>query len=107
MATHTSILAWKIAWTEEPGGPQSMESQGVRHDWVTGHTYTHECLDPNEQSNVLVIFNIPKLRCQKKVTRLDSLVLSKEGTESAAEGRAKAGSSNGYASYFSSEIKPK
>ena len=27
MATHSSILAWKIPWTEEPGGLQSMESQ--------------------------------------------------------------------------------
>ena len=27
MATHSSILAWKIPWTEEPGGPQSMGSQ--------------------------------------------------------------------------------
>ena len=27
MATHSSILAWEILWTEEPGGPQSMESQ--------------------------------------------------------------------------------
>ena len=26
VATHSSILAWKIPWTEEPGGPQSMES---------------------------------------------------------------------------------
>ena len=32
MATHSSILAWRIAWTEEPGGPQSMGSQRVRHD---------------------------------------------------------------------------
>ena len=32
MATHSSILAWKISWTEEPGGLQSMESQRVRHD---------------------------------------------------------------------------
>ena len=32
---HSSILAWRIPWTEEPGGLQSMGSQGVRHDWVT------------------------------------------------------------------------
>ena len=32
MATHSSTLAWKIPWTEEPGGPQSMESQRVGHD---------------------------------------------------------------------------
>ena len=32
MATHSSILALRIPWTEEPGGPQSMGSQRVRHD---------------------------------------------------------------------------
>ena len=32
MATHSSILAWKIPWTEEPDGLQSMGSQRVRHD---------------------------------------------------------------------------
>ena len=33
MATHSSIPAWRIPRTEEPGGPQSMESQRVGHDW--------------------------------------------------------------------------
>ena len=32
MATHSSILAWKISWTEEPGGLQSMGPQRVGHD---------------------------------------------------------------------------
>ena len=32
MATHSSILAWRIPWTEEPGGLQSMGSQRVGHD---------------------------------------------------------------------------
>ena len=32
MATHSTILAWRIPWTEEPGGLQSMGSQRVRHD---------------------------------------------------------------------------
>ena len=32
MATHSSILAWRIPWIEEPGGLQSMGSQRVRHD---------------------------------------------------------------------------
>ena len=32
MATHSSILAWRIPWTEEPGGLQSMGSHRVRHD---------------------------------------------------------------------------
>ena len=33
VATHSSVLAWKMPWTEEPGGLQSMVSQKVRHDW--------------------------------------------------------------------------
>ena len=32
MATHSSILAWRIPWTEEPGGLQSIESQRIGHD---------------------------------------------------------------------------
>ena len=35
MATHSSTLAWKIPWTEEPGRLQSMGSQRIGHDWVT------------------------------------------------------------------------
>ena len=35
MATHSSILAWRIPWTEEPGGLQSMGLQRVGHAWVT------------------------------------------------------------------------
>ena len=35
MAPHSSTLAWKIPWTEEPGGLQSMGSLRVRHDWAT------------------------------------------------------------------------
>ena len=35
LATHSSILAWRTPWTEEPGGLQSMGSQRVGHDWVS------------------------------------------------------------------------
>ena len=38
MATHPSILAWKIPWTEEPGRLQSMGSQRMGHDWGTEHS---------------------------------------------------------------------
>ena len=38
MATHSSILAWRIPWTEKPGGLQSMGSQRVRHNLTTEHT---------------------------------------------------------------------
>ena len=40
MATHSSILAWEIPWTEEPGGLQSMQLQRVGHDWI-GWAHTH------------------------------------------------------------------
>ena len=40
MATHSTILAWRIPWTEEPGGLQSTGSQRVGHDWVTLLLYT-------------------------------------------------------------------
>ena len=39
MVTHSSILAWRIPWTEEPGGLQSMGPQRIRHNWVT-NTFT-------------------------------------------------------------------
>ena len=35
MATHSSTTAWKIPWTEEPGGLQSMRSIRIGHDWAT------------------------------------------------------------------------
>ena len=44
MALHSSTLAWKIPWMEEPGRLQSMGLLGVRHDWATSlslFTFTH------------------------------------------------------------------
>jgi len=40
MEIHSNILAWKIPWTEEPGGLQSMGPQRTGHDWVINHTLT-------------------------------------------------------------------
>ena len=37
MATHSNILAWRIPWTEEPGGLKCMGLQRVRPDWVTNN----------------------------------------------------------------------
>ena len=43
MTTHSDSLAWRIPWTEEPGGLQSMGLQRVRHDWSNlARTCTHE-----------------------------------------------------------------
>ena len=44
MATDSSILAWEIPWTEEPGGLQSMGSQKAGHDWVK-HSIAYIYLD--------------------------------------------------------------
>ena len=41
MKTHSSILAWKIPWTEESGRLQSMGSQSLRHNSVTEHACIH------------------------------------------------------------------
>ena len=41
MATHSSVLAWRIPQTEEPGGFQSMGSQRVRHNYNTMSIYIH------------------------------------------------------------------
>ena len=45
MATHSSILAWRMPWTEEPGGLQSMGLEKVRHDWTT-NAHTHGSFIP-------------------------------------------------------------
>ena len=45
MAAHSRTLAWKISWTEEPGGLQSMGSQRARHDWATNtHSVLHQAI---------------------------------------------------------------
>ena len=41
MATHSSILAWRILWTEDPGGLQSMELQRYGNDWETNSFTFH------------------------------------------------------------------
>ena len=41
MATHSSIFAWEIPWTEEPGGLQSWGSKRVRHSLATEHGTAH------------------------------------------------------------------
>ena len=47
MATHSSILAWRSQWTEEPDGLQSIGSQRVGHDWAT-NTFTLQDRGPCE-----------------------------------------------------------
>ena len=44
MGTHSSTLAWKIRWTEEPGRLQSMGSLRVRHNWATSLSLSLSCI---------------------------------------------------------------
>ena len=48
METHSSIFTWKISWTEEAGGLQSMGLQRIRHDWAQ---QTLEC-KPHRTKNI-------------------------------------------------------
>ena len=41
MAIHSSILAWEIPWTEEPGGLHFMGLQRIRHNLAAEHTHMH------------------------------------------------------------------
>ena len=62
VAPHSSILAWKIPWTEEPRGLQSMGLQRVGHDGRTDrytHTHTH--------TQILVIFKVSRSEQQPRL----------------------------------------
>ena len=48
VATHSSVLAWEIPWTEEPGGLESTGSQRVGHDYVTEHAH-NLCMDQQDE----------------------------------------------------------
>ena len=52
-ATHSSILAWRIPWTEEPGGLQSMGSQRVRHKRATREGWGVVCVQGSGRRAVL------------------------------------------------------
>ena len=57
-ATHSSILAWRIPWTEKPVRLQSMGSQRVGHDWVTSLHFTHWVQDfPSGSDGKASVYN--------------------------------------------------
>ena len=57
-ATHSSILAWKIPWTEEHGRLQSMGSQRVRHDWATSLSFLAQRVEEISDSLAIWYSNI-------------------------------------------------
>ena len=52
MATHSSTLAWKIPWTEEPDGLQSMGLQSIGHDWTTSLSFQSVLVTINKKSGM-------------------------------------------------------
>ena len=56
MATHSSILAWEIPWTEEPGGLQSVKSQSVRYDLATKQQICPISLQPDTPPHTHPVF---------------------------------------------------
>ena len=67
MATHSSTLAWKIPWTEEPGRLQSMGSQRLGHKWVTLLTHTK-----NRDNAHLLHFNMLMIIHNTEGTKLNT-----------------------------------
>ena len=69
MATHSSIRAWRIPWTEEPGGLQSTGSQRVGYNWATNtHTQYSNCIINTSPSSIaLLSHSTPKrINCSCK-----------------------------------------
>ena len=73
MAIHSSILAWRIPWTEEPGGLQSMGLQRVGHDWSNlAHTHAHThiicvCVYMGGTATTIQAFWLPDERFTSKI----------------------------------------
>ena len=64
MATHSSILAWKIPWTEEPGRFSPCGSQRAGHDWACMHAHTgyYGSINQGHVLLVLLFFQAPSLK---------------------------------------------
>ena len=61
MCTQSSILVWKIPWTEELGGLQSMGLQRVRHDQASeqAHTHTRKILKTCDEIKIILLKTMP------------------------------------------------
>ena len=77
MANHSSVLAWRIPWTEEPGSLWSMVSQRVGHDWLTS---LFEFL-PNKDTGVIneITLNLWITLVRIDILRVDSLLIHHHG----------------------------
>ena len=67
MATRSNIFAWKIPWTEEPGGLQSRGSQRVRHNWACTHACNFVTNFKNGQHQKFFLLKIQTDWCRQYV----------------------------------------
>ena len=73
MALHSCILAWKIQWTEEPGGLWSMGSQRVGYDWANNSwANINSDYKPVSESRIFLysVFVFPQTKCRKHLGKL-------------------------------------
>ena len=63
MATHSSIVAWKFPWMEEPGGLQSMGSQRVRHNLASEHIFA-----PTQYLHHYMVYKVIRVFCHLFLT---------------------------------------
>ena len=79
MATHPSILAWRILWTEKPGGLQSMGSQRIGYDCVCvcapapAHTRTRTRTHAQAHTHTLQVKVYRKIHCVNQSRELEQL----------------------------------
>ena len=78
MATHSSILAWRIPWIEEHGRLQSMGSQRVGHDWMIEHTHVY--LTYHSYLSTYLNYHLTLSICLSKRDRKQNRVSRREGT---------------------------
>ena len=69
METHSSALAWKIPWTEEPARLQSMGSQRVGHGWATSLSISLSCWSYNGRISSVAFPLCKYLRAEKQILR--------------------------------------
>ena len=74
VATHSSTLAWKIPWTEEPGRLQSVGSQRVRHDWATSLSHIKDMRKQFKEEEILRTFKIWNMFKGKRVFLIMQMV---------------------------------
>ena len=78
MTTHSSILAWKIPWTEEAGKLQFMGPQRVRHNWAIKHTHIHSNMGKTVGQNMVKM--VPNISIAKISIEYINLTVKEKGT---------------------------